>query len=190
MKKTCIIILAFIAFTGCSDSTKPNREYLPGTAMLEGPDLKAQEGDASGQPTAMIPPENSVPRLRYVPEMNSAEDADKLSNPLKTVSAEELARYETIGAEKFKIYCAVCHGDKADGKSKLMEVSGKSFVVPPPSLVQDKVKKYTDGRLYYVITYGWGLMGNYSNQIHDEKERWAVVNHLRRIQNQSKESGE
>lgn len=189
MKKTYILALAFFLFAGCSDKTKPNREYLPGTAMLEGPDIRAQEGGKDGSRTGLEPPENSIPRLRYVPEM-SAEDSEKLKNPLKSISAEELAKLEVVGAEKFKIYCAVCHGDKADGKSKLMEVSGKSFVVAPPSLVDSRIKGYSDGRLYYVITYGWGLMGNYSNQIHDEKERWAVVNHLRRLQNQSKESGE
>ncbi len=187
MKKSCILVLAFLVFAGC-DKTKPNREYLPGTAMLEGPDIKAQEGDKDSKITSKLPPENSIPRLRYVPEMGT-EEAGTLKNPLRSVSAEELAKYNAIGAEKFRIYCAVCHGDKADGNSKMMEVARKSFVIPPPNLLQDRIKDYTDGRLYYVVTYGWGLMGNYSNQIYDEKERWAVVDHLRRLQNK-KESGE
>lgn len=182
MMKTWIIFIALLMFAGCSDNTKTNREYLPGTAMLEGPDIKAQEGDADGKATVMTPPHGAIPRERYVPEKMDLNDADKLKSPKATLTAEELIKYEDAGSQKYNIYCAVCHGDKGDGKSKLVEIAGSSLVTAPPNLLQGKYDAYTDGRLYYVITYGWGLMGNYSNQISDEKDRWAVVDHVRQLQ--------
>lgn len=191
MMKTWIIVLALLIFAGCSDNTKPNREYLPGTAMLEGSDIKAQEGDSEGKTTSLVPPHGSIPRERYVQEKMELSEADKLKSPKATFSAEELLKYQDAGMQNYKIYCAVCHGDQGDGKSKLVEIAGSTLVTAPPDIIQSKYNDYSDGRLYYIITYGWGLMGNYSNQLPHENDRWAVVDYVRQLQKlgASKKSG-
>lgn len=186
MKKVWILalnsIVALMLMSGCGGSSQPNVELLQD--MMEGPDYKAQEGDGD-KPTVRVPPKGTISRNRYVPTDLKIEGADQLVNPLKTISAEELFKYENIGQEKYKIYCGICHGDKGDGKGQLVEVAGKSLVTLPPSLIQDKYKGYSEGKIYYVITYGWGLMGKYSTQITDEKERWAVANYVKQLQKMS-----
>jgi mono/diheme cytochrome c family protein len=112
------------------------------------------------------------------------EEAEKLQNPLKSASlaAEMSIKYEDLGQQKYEINCAICHGTKGDGYGALVEKRGDLLLKKPPSLLDDSYKKYSDGRMYYVITYGWGLMGNYGTQITDENERWAVVNYIRELQ--------
>lgn len=186
MKNVWILILnlvvALMLVSGCGGSSEPNVELLQD--MMEGPDYKAQQGE-DGKATVKTPPKGSIPRNRFVPMDLKIEDADKMTSPLKSISAEELFKYENIGQEKYKIYCGICHGDKGDGQGKLVEVAGKALVNPPPSLIQDKYKSYSDGKIYYVITYGWGLMGKYSTQIPDEKERWAIANYVKQLQKMS-----
>lgn len=181
MKKISMMILMGLALGACSDSSQPNREYLPGTAMLEGPDQKAQEGEGEGS-SVRQPPQGAIPRNRYVNPDLKLTDAETLKSPKATLSAEELLKYEAVGMEKFKVYCAVCHGPKGDGQGSLVKVAAKSMVVLPPNLLEGKYKEYSDGRIYYAITYGFGLMGDYSNQIIHEEDRWAVVDYLRQLQ--------
>lgn len=80
------------------------------------------------------------------------------------------------GKEKYLTYCSPCHGNFAEGDSRL-----NGQFPNPPSLHSDKVKKWTDGRIYYVIINGQNVMPSYSTQLNEE-ERWAVINYLRVLQ--------
>ena len=161
--------------------------------MMRGPQIEPQEGDdelgGNGQ-SVRVPPQGSIPRNHYIPEDLSLGEAERLKNPIKNLSHAELTiKYENLGQEKYNINCAICHGDKGDGFGGLVEYQDKKkrsiLLKNPPSLLTptySNYSKYSDGRMYYVITYGWGLMGSYANQIHNEKERWAVVNYVRELQ--------
>lgn len=161
---------------------EPNVELIQD--MMAGPQIKAQEADENGKATVRQPPTNTVSRNRYVPEDLKLEDAEKMKNPLndKDLAAEIAIKYENLGQEKYDINCAVCHGVKGDGLGPLVTKRGDLLLKKPPSILDSTYKNYSDGRMYYVITYGWGLMGNYGTQITDEKERWAVVNYIRQLQ--------
>lgn len=185
-----IFLLSIFTITACgrgSDyrSSKPNVELLQD--MMAGPQIKAQEGSESGGKTVRTPPAGVVPRGQHTPEDMTLEDAEKLSNPLKygEMNAELSMKYENAGQEKYNINCAVCHGVKGDGLGILVEKKGDLLLKKPPSLLTDTYQKYSDSRLYYVITYGWGLMGNYGTQITNDNERWAVVNYVRELQKQN-----
>jgi hypothetical protein len=183
MLKTTVLFGLFILISGCGGkSSEPNVELIQD--MMVGPQIKSQKADANNKGTGMIPPKGSIPRERYVPEDLKLEEAEKFSNPLKSsnLSTELSLKYENIGQAKFEINCAICHGSKGNGLGPLVEKRGDMLLKKPPSLLTDTYKNYSDGRLYYVITYGWGLMGNYSTQITDENERWAVVNYVRQLQ--------
>ena len=54
--------------------------------------------------------------------------------------------------------------------------------VKPPSLLTKKVRDYSDGRIFHIITDGQGLMGSYINQLLEEKDRCAVVKYVRSLQ--------
>lgn len=177
-----------LAITACGRgdgyrSEKPNVELIQD--MMAGPQLKAQEMDEeTGKGSVRIPPEGTVSRERHVPADLKLEEAEKLANPLKAsnLPAEMALKFEDLGQKKYEIYCSVCHGSKGDGLGPLVEKQGGLLLKKPPSLLDASYKSYSDGRMYYVITYGWGLMGNYGTQITDENERWAVVNYVRELQ--------
>jgi mono/diheme cytochrome c family protein len=51
----------------------------------------------------------------------------------------------------------------------------------PPSIHSEKVRTWSDGRIYHVIVEGQNVMPSYRSQL-TRQERWAVVNYLRVLQ--------
>lgn len=76
-----------------------------------------------------------------------------------------------VGRKKFEIACAPCHGLAGDGKSV---VATKMALRPPPSLIDAPIARYPPGRVFQVISLGYGLMAPYANEL-SIAERWAVV---------------
>lgn len=123
--------------------------------------------------TMQTPVEGSVARgfLPY-PYKNKPDDAGKLLvNPL-IPNVENLA----VGKEKYDIYCSPCHGYLGEGDSRL-----RGQFPNPPSLHSEKLRTWSDGRIYHVITEGQNVMPSYRSQL-TRQERWAVVNYLRVLQ--------
>jgi mono/diheme cytochrome c family protein len=82
------------------------------------------------------------------------------------------------GRHRFSITCAACHGPLGDGVSV---VATKMSLRPPPSLLSERVRHLPDGRVFEVISEGYGLMPPYGEVIpvHD---RWAVVAYVRALE--------
>jgi hypothetical protein len=83
------------------------------------------------------------------------------------------------GQQRFETFCAPCHGVAGDGSSR---VAHAMTLRHPPSLVSDKARSFAAGRLYQVITEGYGLMPRFSDVMPDIEDRWAVVAYLRALQ--------
>lgn len=81
------------------------------------------------------------------------------------------------GADRFRIYCAVCHDKGGDGKGVLFE-RGK---VPTPSFHIDRIRQMPDGQIFDTITNGFGLMPSYRYPI-PVADRWAIIIHLRSLE--------
>ncbi|MDF1612406.1 MAG: quinol:electron acceptor oxidoreductase subunit ActD [Stygiobacter sp.] len=96
---------------------------------------------------------------------------EKLINPIP-VSKASLK----LGQEKFDTYCSPCHDYHGTGQSRL-----RGQFPNPPSLHSDKVRNWSDGRIFAVITEGQNVMPSYSTQL-TEDERWAVINYIRVLQ--------
>jgi len=101
------------------------------------------------------------------PEVAGAE----LVNPLP-VSKKILE----LGKIKYDIYCSPCHGYFAEGDSRL-----NGQFPNPPSLHSEKVRNWSDGRIFSVLTDGQNVMPSYSYQL-DRNERWAVILYVRALQ--------
>ena len=105
------------------------------------------------------------------PFMGIAEPKEYLVNPvLPTKKSIEL------GKRKFLTFCSPCHGNHADGDSRL-----RGQFPNPPSLHTERAINFPDGRIYHVITNGQNAMPSYAAQITRE-ERWSIINYIRVLQ--------
>jgi mono/diheme cytochrome c family protein len=81
------------------------------------------------------------------------------------------------GRDAFEVVCATCHGVVGDGDSP---VAAKMQLRKPPSLLTDDIASFPPGRVYRVVTYGYGLMPANDYQLTAET-RWAVVAYLKAL---------
>ncbi len=86
---------------------------------------------------------------------------------------------EAAGDTLYQNYCAVCHGVAGDAKGPV------SQRIAAPSLLTGRARAYSDGYLYSIIRYGRGVMPRYGDKVYLPGERWAIVNHVRKLQGQS-----
>ena len=80
------------------------------------------------------------------------------------------------GRQKYLTFCSPCHGNFGRGDSRLNQQFPN-----PPTLHSDKVRTWSDGALYHVITEGQNVMPAYGSQIARD-DRWAIVHYLRVLQ--------
>jgi len=103
-----------------------------------------------------------------------------------TITVEDKARknpvkFTEISVERGKkIYatqCALCHGDKGDGKGELgadMKLNLPDFTKP------DTLKNRTDGEIFAIIGTGPEPMPSQTGRLSD-LHRWNLVNYLRAV---------
>ncbi len=84
--------------------------------------------------------------------------------------------FEAAGDSLFGTYCAVCHGEAGDGRAPITPR------FPAPSLLTPQARGASDGYIYSMIRYGRGLMPRYGDKVYRPDDRWAIVNHVRRLQ--------
>jgi mono/diheme cytochrome c family protein len=166
MKKV-ILVVSCLVFSACTHE-KPNFVYMPD--MVYGPAIKAQKEGSMRPPVA-----GTIPR-GYQPYAYSKdpEAAGKfLKSPIR-MTKETMAR----GQKMFNTYCIVCHGPYGEGDGS---VTSDGAFPRPPSLQSEKIMKWSDGRIYHVITVGQNLMPSYASQVGVE-DRWAIIQYVRAIQ--------
>jgi len=99
---------------------------------------------------------------------------DGLASP---VPEEARAAAGARGGYLFTHFCLPCHGAGAAGDGPVVQRG----VPPPPTLLSDEAKAFSDGRIFRAMTCGKGNMASYAAQI-PRNERWNVVCYLRRLQ--------
>jgi cytochrome c5 len=120
------------------------------------------------QNTAQETPDKSKSADEY---KISAQDAARV-NPVKA-TPEGLAEARKV----FGYDCAMCHGEKGDGKGEVVE-SMKLIMHDwrEPTTLAGK----TDGELFYIITKGKGKMIPEGDRV-PERIRWNLVNLVRAL---------
>lgn len=81
------------------------------------------------------------------------------------------------GQNRYMIYCVVCHDPLGTGRGKIVERG----YTPPPSFHTDELRKAPVGHFFAVITYGYGSMPDYRQQI-PPRDRWAIAAYIRALQ--------
>ena len=170
---------ALLVLSACNGGKdQPNIELIQD--MMDQRALKSQKfDDIRNKPSALVPPANTVPRgyapYQYAGDPIKAEA--QLKNPLAG-DAALLQKSLERGRDRFEIYCSPCHGLQGKGDGTVAQY----MPLKPPPLISDKVKAYKDGRIFHIITDGQGVMSSYATQIHNESDRWAFVNYVRKLQ--------
>lgn len=198
MKKTAIIVTlvlsAAVVFMGCGGKRDTGRTYMPDMAYSRAYESYAVRDSAvfttdindRGHKIFYnnLPPAGTIKRGDLYP-FPVAPDPSKgpidsnalvnlsaqVKNPLQPMAGKELEE----AARLFNINCAVCHGAKAESNGPLAPKVGgvKSIIAASPG--------YSDGRIFYVMTYGQNNMGSYASQLSSE-QRWRIVQYIRTLE--------
>ncbi|MEW6055188.1 MAG: cytochrome c [Bdellovibrionota bacterium] len=171
MRNTTVVLLSAVALTGCfGDNKKPTYEFMP--HMMDTPAVKAQRPGPFGE-GMRVPPQGTI--SQEAEPYRFAKDPEGAGRSLKNPLPRTMVNLE-MGKKLYNTYCIVCHGDKGEGNGSIVPKFPQ-----PPSLHSDKVRDWTDGRLFHVITMGQNLMPSYASQA-EPKERWAIIHYVRVLQ--------
>jgi mono/diheme cytochrome c family protein len=129
-----------------------------------------------------------VPGTIRHPEGNDAVAATKsFDDPLNTGQANGMYVAQNqlpitpellqLGQARFNTYCSPCHGRAGNGKG----IVGARSNWIAASLVDDRVRGFSDGDIFDVITHGRRSMPAYRYQI-TEHDRWAIISYVRALQ--------
>lgn len=168
------LVLAISAvMVSCFNNNKPNYQYFPNMYEPVSYETYGAYPIFLNEQSAMLPADNTIPRgFQPYDYENTPEGLLKAKAELKNpyeVNATNLA----AGNQLYTFYCAVCHGDKGDGKGIL--VQREKFLGIPS--YADAGRVINPGGIYHVETYGLNAMGSYASQT-NEMERWQIAMHV------------
>ncbi|MFI5118535.1 MAG: c-type cytochrome [Terriglobales bacterium] len=111
------------------------------------------------------------PAKAPAPESKVPPEAAARVNPVKP-SPESLAK----GKKLYAIDCAMCHGEKGDGKGDMAsDIKNVTDFTNP-----DALKNRTDGELFYVMRNGKGEMPPEGDRAKND-DIWNMVNYIRSL---------
>lgn len=191
MKKIAIIstliLSAAIVFTSCKDKRETGRAYMPDMAYSRAYETYAQRDSSifttdpkdAGHKIFYnnLSPAGTIKRGDLFPytvpnDSNGLINlSNQVKNPLEPMTGKELEEAGRL----FNINCAICHGEKGEANGPLAPKIGgvKSIIAASPG--------FSDGRLFYVMTYGQNNMGSYASQLTKE-QRWRIVQYIRTLE--------
>ena len=180
MKKlyTLSVLIGFASLMfSCKNDLKPNYEFFPNMYQSVGYETYAESDAFKNGKEGQLPAKGSIKRgfVPYeYPNSTAGYNAAKLNSksPL-----DSLANDTEKAKELFNIYCAICHGEKGNGKGYLVE---REKILGVPSYADREI---TEGSIYHITTYGINSMGAYSNQL-NQKERWMVANYVMKLKSE------
>lgn len=175
-KIVTVVGLSFMA-TSCFNESKPNYQFFPNMYEAVPYETYSENSAFKNGKEGQLPAEGTVKR-GFVPFdiPNTTEGYELAKATLKSPLAADQIDAEK-GKELFDIYCAVCHGDKGDGKGTL--VKREKFLGVP----NYKDREITEGSIYFVVTYGLNSMGSHANQLSQE-ERWQVTDYVLKLRSE------
>ncbi len=157
------------------DLSEPNIEFIPEMVYSVPYDAYSSNPHFPDGKTLRQPVKGTIAR-GYLPQYSDSklteENAgDHLFNPNKS-GKSNLLRGEFV----FRNFCQVCHGDTGKGDGTVI----RKGVPPPPSLQTDKIKKMTDGQMYFIVSNGKGNMASYRSQVSRE-DIWKAILFIRTL---------
>lgn len=171
-----IVLGLSAAVTACHNKENPNYQYMPNMYESVAYETYTESGAFANGQEGQLPPAGTVRRgfVPYdLPNTTAGYEASKaLTSPLNPADVD----MDKAG-QLFDIYCAICHGNKGDGKGNLAK---REKLLGIPSY-KDRV--ITEGSVFHVQTYGLNSMGSYANQL-DTHERWMVAAYVMKLKSE------
>ena len=174
------IVLLFILSTLCACSKNPQeRGYTVFNDMVHSPAYEAYSVNPvtlDGK-TMMDPVKGSIARGKMPhaygrSETESIRAGIELKDPYQETELS-LKR----GAYLYKSFCVSCHGETGGGDGPIIK---KKFPAPP-DLKSSRLKEFSKGRIYHVITAGFGDMPPHDAQM-TIKDRWYLAQFVKQMQ--------
>jgi len=161
----------------CQDKLKPNYQFFPNMYESAGYETYSESAAFKNGKEGQLPAQGSIKRgfVPYeYPNTTAGYEAAKanLKSPLDSTAVNS-----EKGKELFNIYCAICHGEKGNGKGKLVE---REKFLGVPSYADRQI---TEGSIFHVITYGMNAMGSHANQL-SQQERWLVADYVLKLRSE------
>lgn len=172
-KIVAVVGLSFMA-TSCFDKAKPNYQFFPNMYEAVSYETYSEHNVFKDGVEAQIPADGSIKRGFIPYEIPNTPEGYALAKASLKSPLDSTAIDQNKAKELYTIYCAICHGDKGDGKGNLV-VKEKFLGVP-----SYKDREITDGSIYHVVTYGLNSMGSHANQLSQE-ERWVVADYVLKL---------
>jgi mono/diheme cytochrome c family protein len=172
-KIVAVVGLSFMA-TSCFDKAKPNYQFFPNMYEAVSYETYSEHDVFKGGVEAQVPAKGSIKR-GFVPyEIPNTPEGYALAKATLKSPLNPTTINQDKAKDLYTVYCAICHGEKGDGKGNLV-VKEKFLGVP-----NYKDREITDGSIFHVITYGLNSMGSHANQLSQE-ERWMVVDYVLKL---------
>lgn len=175
--KAALIISVSTVFTSCFDKSKPNYQYFPNMQHSVAYETYSESAAFANGKEGQLPAEGTIPRGFTPYEYENTTEGYELAKANLKSPLDSLSRNMAKGEQLYTIYCAICHGDKGDGKGNLAK--REKFLGVPSYADRD----ITEGSTYHVITYGLNAMGSHANQLSQE-ERWLVTDYVLKLKSE------
>jgi mono/diheme cytochrome c family protein len=103
-----------------------------------------------------------------------AEENDDFIDYFPIAVSQEFIQH---GRDRYMIFCVVCHDALGTGHGKVVERG----YTRPPSYHVGRLREAPVGRIFAVMTEGYGSMPSYAEQI-PPRDRWAIAAYVRALQ--------
>ncbi len=155
-----------------------NYEYFPDMARnfaykAQTPNPFFRNGRTEQEPVEGTIARGFMPLHYGLSEEEAKRAGRELQNPFRTDSTANVERGKWV----FQTYCGDCHGAAGDGKGLVVQHGYPA----QPSLLLENARNMEDGRMFYIITYGFKNMPAYGSQVANN-DRWYVINFIRQLQ--------
>jgi mono/diheme cytochrome c family protein len=164
-----IAALALVLCVGCE--ARPDRFPVGFERMRDQPRADAYERSRFFDDGSVMrqPPKGAVSQ-----EIGDEADARALDAVPIAITPALMGR----GRNRYETFCAPCHD--LDGSAR-SPVAINMQLRRPPALLDDRIRALSAGRVFQVITEGYGLMPSYAHQLSVD-ERWGVIAYVRALQ--------
>jgi len=169
VKRIPVLLIALVAVLGSACIGTPGYVIDIFPEMHYAPFYRPQE------PPRLSAPADAVPVTgKEIPY--TVDEARLLKSPL-SAGPETTAR----GVQVYLVNCAVCHGATGQGNGPMASRFSQTGATPPVDFTGQRVRRRTDGELFYYITNGIGFMPRFGPLLSPE-DRWAIIQYIHATQ--------